>query len=198
MTYYLSLHESFSKLIISDSIIYIYIYIPNWVEKKTTRVKMILQPRKFKYKSRQKGRRAHTPSQIRLSYGTVGLALLRPLRISAKRIFRLKLFLKKSSRKSDITRRAFWVSIFPHLPLSRKPKGMRMGKGAGKLAHWYTQIRSGKLIVEFKNLRLGRSKYYAKQVSHKLPIASLFIMQPTRSLKLVGSARTSPNLISFW
>lgn len=160
--------------------------------------KMILQPRKFKFKSRQKLRRAHSPSSSVLSYGTMGLVLLRPLRISAKRIFRLKLFLKKSSRKSDITRRAFWVSIFPHLPLSRKPKGMRMGKGAGKLANWYTQIRSGKLIVEFKNLRLGRASYYSKQVAHKLPVHSLFIMQPTRVLKLVGSSRANPTLLSFW
>lgn len=159
---------------------------------------MILQPRKFRYKSRQKSRSAHTPSSTKLSYGTVGLVLLRPLRISAKRIFRLKLFLKKSSRKSDITRRAFWVSVFPHLPLSRKPKGMRMGKGAGKLANWYTQIRAGKLLVEFKNLRYGRAEYYSKQVMHKLPVPSLTLRQPSRSLKLVGSARTSPHLISFW
>ena len=68
---------------------------------------MILQPRKFKFKSRQKVRKAHTPSDSNLSYGTAGVVLMRPLRISAKKIFRLKLFLKKSARKSDITRRAF-------------------------------------------------------------------------------------------
>ena len=159
---------------------------------------MILQPRKFKYKSRQKGRKAHTPSSTSLSYGTYGLAILRPLRISAKRIFRLKLFLKKSSRKSDITKRSFWVSVFPHLPLSRKSKGMRMGKGAGKLSHWHTQLRAGKMVVEFKNLRLGRSKYYSNQVSHKLPVPVLLVLQPSRHLKLVGSARTGPRLLSFW
>lgn len=159
---------------------------------------MILQPRKFKFKSRQKLRRAHSPSSSNLSYGTAGLSLLKPLRISAKRIFRLKLFLKKSSRKSDVTRRAFWVAVFPHLPLSRKPKGMRMGKGAGKLSHWYTQMRSGKFIVEFKNLRLGRASYYSKQVAHKLPVESIFVLQPTRIIKLVGGSRTSPTLLSFW
>jgi len=26
------------------------------------------------------------------------------------------------------------VSLFPHIPLTKKPKGMRMGKGKGKLA----------------------------------------------------------------
>ena len=69
-----------------------------------------------------------------MRYGTMGLIINRPIQISAKRIFRLKLSVKRSARKSDITKRAFWMSIFPHLPLSRKTKGMRMGKGAGKLA----------------------------------------------------------------
>lgn len=159
---------------------------------------MILQPRKFKFKSRQKLRRAHQPSHSRLAYGNNGLVLRRPMRISAKRIFRLKLFLKKSSRKSDITRRAFWVSIFPHLPLSRKPKGMRMGKGSGKLANWYTQIRAGKFILEFKNLRLGRAIYYSDQISHKLPVSSTFVSYPTREVKLVGSSSTTPPLNFFW
>ena len=97
-------------------------------------VSMMLQPRKFIFKTRQKVRRARVPSPSSVHYGQVGLFILRPFRISAKKIFRLNLFLKRSSRKSDRTKRAFWLSVFPHLPLSRKPKGMRMGKGAGKLS----------------------------------------------------------------
>ena len=163
-----------------------------------SRNKMMLQPRKFKFKSRQKKRTAHTPSEPRLVYGTAALVILRPFRVSAKRIFRLKLFLKRSARKSDITKRAFWVSIFPHLPLSRKAKGMRMGKGAGKLDHWYTQLRAGKVLVEFKNLRLGRAAHYSQQVSHKLPVPSTFISQPTKNVKITGCTRTNPSLLSFW
>lgn len=159
---------------------------------------MILQPRKFKFKSRQKHRSAHTPSTPTLIYGTIALVLLRPLRISAKKIFRLKLFLKKSSRKADITRRAFWVPVFPHLPLSKKPKGMRMGKGAGKLSHWFTQIRSGKAIVEFKNLRLGRAKYFGNQVAHKMPVPCTFWQVSTRSVKLARATRTNTAAIPFW
>ena len=62
---------------------------------------MMLQPRKFKYKSRQKGRTTTKFKETQMSYGTVGLVLLRPFRISAKKIFRLKLFLKRSARKAD-------------------------------------------------------------------------------------------------
>ena len=159
---------------------------------------LILQPRKFKYKTRQKQRTATQRAETKMKYGTMGLLLDRPFRISAKRIFRLKLSIKKSSRKSDITRRAFWVSIFPHLPLSRKAKGMRMGKGAGKLATWYTQIRGGKTIVEFKNLRLGRAIYFSKRVHHKLPVPTTFIHCETRNIKLVLGKKTNPSLFTYW
>ena len=159
---------------------------------------MMLQPRKFKYKSRQKGRTTTKFTETQMSYGTVGLVLLRQFRISAKKIFRLKLFLKRSARKADWTKRAFWVSIFPHLPLSRKAKGVRMGKGAGKLASWYTQIRGGKVLVEFKNLRLGRAIYFSKQVTHKLPVPTTIVHSQAKNIKIVGGKKTNPTLLTFW
>lgn len=72
-----------------------------------TYINMMLQPRKFKYKSRQKNRSATVPSVTKMVYGDMALVLLKPFRISAKRIFRLRLFLKRSARKSDFTNRAF-------------------------------------------------------------------------------------------
>jgi len=82
--------------------------------------------------------------------------------------------------------------------MSRKPKGMRMGKGAGKLATWYTQIRGGKHLVEFKNLRLGRANYYAKQVEHKLPVPISIYRYKTRNLQLIQGRRANPDLQMFW
>jgi len=158
----------------------------------------MLQPRKFKFKTRQKRRSAVISSKPKLSYGNIALVITRPMRISAKRIYRLKLFLKRSARRSDVTRRAFWVSVFPHLPMSRKPKGMRMGKGVGKLSTWYTQIRGGKHLVEFKNLRPGRAFYYSKQVSSKLPVPSVIRTIKTRNIQLVQDRCTNPDLFMFW
>ena len=158
----------------------------------------MLQPRKFKFKTRHKLRSALLSTYPKLKYGTFALVLLRPLRISAKRIFRLKLFLKRSARRSDITKRSFWVSIFPHLPMSRKPKGMRMGKGAGKLSSWFTQIRGGRQLVEFKNLRKGRAAYYSLQVSHKLPVPTSTYTLKTRNIRLVQSWGVNPDMAMFW
>ena len=67
---------------------------------------MVLQPRKFKYKLLQKNRKLSvTQKQVKLNFGQIGLVLKQPLRLNSKKIFRIKLFLKKSAKRSDKTRR---------------------------------------------------------------------------------------------
>ena len=136
---------------------------------------MVLRPRKFKFKNIQKRRSSRYSKPVRLLYGQIGLFILQPLRLTGKKIYRFKLFLKKSSRKSDKTLRFFWFHIFPHIPVSRKVSGSRMGKGKGKNAAWAIELPSGVTLFEFKNLRAGRAIYFCKQAMHKLPVESRII-----------------------
>jgi len=137
-------------------------------------------------------------SETNLSYGDFGVRIMSPLRLSAKQIFRLKIFLKKAVRKSDITRRRVWFSAFPHLPLTKKPKGLRMGKGAGKLSSWTTQLRGGVNLIEFKNLRFGRALYFYKQVKHKLPVPTTYMIPDNRTVKLAHLRKVNVTLRTFW
>ena len=162
-------------------------------------VKMTLQPRKIKYKSRHKRRRVTIFRRRPLVYGDIALLILKPLRVSSKSFFRLKLFLKRAIRKSDFTQRLFWLSLFPHLPFSKKPKGMRMGKGIGKLSTWHTLVSGGTLLVEFKNLRKGRASYFANQVSYRLPVPTIiYYINSKMPLKLIGSRRVHYSLMPFY
>lgn len=136
---------------------------------------MLLQPRKFKFKNRHKRRRFLYTKTSKLIYGQAGLKILQPLWISNKQVFRYKLFLKKAARRSDKTSRKVWFNAFPHLPLSRKVSGSRMGKGKGKLAGWVAQLPAGVMLFEFKNLRVGRARYYSNQIAFRLPIKSRFV-----------------------
>ena len=159
----------------------------------------MLQPRKVKYKFRQKRRRVTIFRPRSLIYGDIALVILKPLCVSSKGFFRLKLFLKKSVRKSDITKRAFWLALFPHLPLSKKPKGMRMGKGVGKLSTWHTLVSGGTLLLEFKNLRKGRALYYANQVTKRLTIPThVTVRYSDTPLKLIGSRRVNYSVLPFY
>ena len=153
---------------------------------------MILQPRFFIYKRKQKNRKLYcfknsTFKNNKLKYGSVGLRLLNVTHLSAKRIFRLKLFLKKASRKSDYTKRFVWFNAFPHLPITKKPAGTRMGKGKGKLEAWYTTIYPGTILTEFKNLRYGRAFYFCKQLTFKLGVPTKTCTAAIHRLPKFGS-----------
>ena len=135
---------------------------------------MLLQPRNFFYKRKQKNRTLlsfnNSTLKKNLSFGGAGLMLLKPVHLTANQLFKFKLFLKRSAKKSDYTRRFVWFLAFPHLPLTRKPNGVRMGKGKGKLECWFTSISGGSVLVEFKNLRKGRASFFMKQMTHKLGV----------------------------
>lgn len=133
---------------------------------------MVLRPRKFIYKSKFKRRVFRSSINPKLSYGHIGLKVLQPLQFNSKYLFRLKLLVKKSARRSDKTRRRVWLNAFPHLPLTRKVAGSRMGKGKGKLSGWFSRTPSGINLVEFYNVRHGKALYYCKQVKHRLPVKS--------------------------
>jgi len=160
---------------------------------------LILQPRHFNFKKRQKNRHCYTfNNKPFLVFGDSGLLLLRPIQLTAHHIFRYKLFLKRSSRKSDKTKRFFWFKAFPHLPLTRKPDGLRMGKGKGKLDCWFTTIKGGVILCEFKNLRPGRSAYFTNQMTHKLGIPTKLLFLSSKRIKSPTSFRTQSRLTTFW
>ena len=165
----------------------------------TILVYLILQPRKFRYKLRQKIRSIPFVSRkSKLNFGQGGLVVTQPLRFNSKNIFRLKLFIKKAARRSDNTKRKVWFNAFPHLPLTKKIIGARMGKGKGKLALWFTQVPTGHTLIELKNLRNGRLLYFLKQVQHKLKSSSKIIFRSKQ--KVINSSLGSDKIHfqSFW
>ena len=94
---------------------------------------MLLRPRKFSYKTIQKHRsHINAKSAPTFSFGQISVFTKQPLFLTSHKMFRIKLFLKKSTRKTDKTKRYFWINLFPYLPLSKKVLGSRMGKGKGK------------------------------------------------------------------
>jgi len=159
---------------------------------------MLLQPRRYTYKTRHKKRSQKTFKGQTLHYGTTGIRTLQPFRFTGKQIFRFFIFLKKSSRKSDRTKRLFWLNAFPHLPLTRKAKGVRMGKGTGKLHSWFTTVRAGTVLVEFANLRSGRAKHFMNQIRFKLAIPTTVVTTQTKNIKVAGGNATNTSTQPFY
>ena len=60
-----------------------------------------------------------------------------------------------------------------------------MGKGKGKLAGWASEVPAGLFIVELRNLRYGRAKYFCNQIRYRLPAKTKFIAKHQRRVKLI-------------
>jgi hypothetical protein len=109
----------------------------------------------------------------------LALFLCQSLSLNSQKMFRLKLLLKKSARRSEKTSRKLWFGAFPHLPLTKKVLGSRMGKGKGKLSSWSTRVKVSSILFELKCLRYGRILYFSNQIAlrlnskHKLLISRL-------------------------
>lgn len=160
-------------------------------------VYLLLRPRKFKRKNVQKKRYFRFYTACKLRYGQYGLKIMNPMRLTSQHVFRHKLFLKKGSRRSENTYRRVWFNIFPHIPLTRKVVGSRMGKGKGKLDTWVAQVAPGVIIFEFKNLRSGRAKYFLNQVSSKIPAKTQLINWENSQIPLVMNKSTFISYDSF-
>ena len=134
-----------------------------------------------------------------LCFGHSGLVITKPFFINSKKMFRLKIFLKKSSRKTDKTSRRVWVNTFPHIPLTKKVIGSRMGKGKGKLSIWYNKLSIGVIFIELKNLRKGRSTYFLKQAQNKLKSKSKIITSgPNKATVYRPVGGSSVSYQMFW
>jgi ribosomal protein L16/L10AE len=70
------------------------------------------------------------------------------------------------------------------MPISRKVAGSRMGKGKGKLAGWSTELPSGIMMFEFKNLRFGRFMYFINQVNSRIPSKTMVILNHRNKIQL--------------
>lgn len=160
---------------------------------------MVLQPRKFKYKSRHKIRKLnYSLGNKLLFFGQGGVILTQPLRVNSRKIFRIKLFLKKAAKRGDDTGRKIWLNAFPNLPLTKKVIGSRMGKGKGKLSIWHASLRTGHVFIEFKNLRNGRLLYYLKQTQNKLKSKSKILYRYNKLCTTTVLYGKSMSLQAFW
>jgi large subunit ribosomal protein L16 len=162
--------------------------------------KIILQPKKTKFKKQHKG--ILTPiewkiSSYRISYGIYGIQVLKSLRITLKQLETARRQISKHLRKSE----TFWFRIIPDIPVSKKPNEIRMGKGKGAVDFWASRIKAGQTFIEFSLVTPKKAKQVFQAVSKKLPVPCILL----KSLKKISTNNSFPfpkknihPLISYW
>ena len=90
------------------------------------------------------------------------------------------------------------MTAFPHIPISKKVAGSRMGKGKGKLATWVSELSAGVILFEVKNLRPGRANYFINQLRFRLPVKSQALSHYNKYLSLPINNSRKISFFTIW
>jgi len=132
----------------------------------------MLQPSKFKYRKKQRGRRKGIASTgNKVSFGEYGLIALEPGWITNRQIEAARVAMTRHMKRGG----KVWIRIFPDMPYTKKPAETRMGKGKGMPEYWVAVVKPGKVMFEASGVNEELAREAFRLASHKLPIKTKFV-----------------------
>ena len=130
--------------------------------------------------SRTKYRRVHrlpyegkSKGNIKLDKGQFGIMAQEGAWITANQIEAARVAMTRYMKRGG----KVWINIFPHMPLTKKPIGTRMGKGKGAVEAWVAVVKEGKILFEIADVTEEIAREALRLASHKLPIKTKFVMK---------------------
>ena len=105
-----------------------------------------------------------------------GIYALEGVRMTAAQIESARQALvKRIGRKKSSAMR---LCVFPHIPVTKKPVGARMGGGKGSVDHFIAFVKAGKMIFEY-SCDTGNARDICRSVAYKLPIKCGYVTRQT-------------------
>lgn len=133
----------------------------------------MLQPSKFKYRKKQRGRmRGVAVRGSRICFGEYGLSALEPAWITNRQIEAARIALTRYMKRGG----KVWIRIFPDMPYTKKPAETRMGKGKGMPEYYVAVVKPGKIMFEVAGVKEEVAREALRLASHKLPIKTKFVV----------------------
>ena len=71
----------------------------------------------------------------------------------------------------------FWIRIFPHTPVTRKPLDVKMGSGKGSPEFFVAKVRPGTIMFEMQGVQEEVAREAMRLASHKLPVKTKFVVK---------------------
>ena len=136
----------------------------------------MLQPSKFKYRKKQRGRMKGAASRGNLlNFGEYGLSALEPGWVTNRQIEAARVALTRYMRRGG----KVWIRVFPDHPFTKKPAETRMGKGKGAPEGWVAVVKPGKVLFEVSGVSEDIAREAMRLADHKLPIRCKFVERMT-------------------
>ena len=69
----------------------------------------------------------------------------------------------------------YYIKIFPHKPVTKKPAEVRMGSGKGSPEYWVAVVKPGRVMFEIAGVTEAQAREAMRLASHKLPVKCKFV-----------------------
>lgn len=134
----------------------------------------MLQPRKEKFRKQFRGKnRGLAQSGADIAFGEFALKAAgggwvnaRSLEAARKKIT----FMTKRSGK-------YWMRVFPHKPITKKPVGVKMGSGKGPVEQHVSVVKPGMILFELSGVTEEVARTAFIKAGHKLPIKTVIVVK---------------------
>ena len=134
----------------------------------------MLQPKKTKYRRRQKGRmKGNAQRGNQLAFGSFGIKSLEEAWITGRQIEAARQAVTRHMKREG----QIWIRIFPDKPITKKPAEVRMGKGKGSPEGFVAPITPGRIILEAEGVPIELAKEALRLAAQKLPVTTKFVVR---------------------
>ena len=132
----------------------------------------MLMPKRTKYRKQHRlSYEGKSKGNKTLSFGEYGLMACEGSYITAQQIEASRIAMTRYMKRGG----QVWINIFPHLPLTQKPLGVRQGKGKGNVEKWVAVVKKGKIMFEVGGVDEATAREALRLASHKLPITTKIV-----------------------
>jgi len=134
----------------------------------------MLQPKKVKYRRRQKGRmKGEAQRGAQLAFGSFGIKALQSKWLTGRQIEAARIAVTRYMQRQG----QIWIRVFPDKPITKKPAEVRMGKGKGSPEGFVAPVTPGRIIIECDGVPYETAKEALRLAAQKLPVTTKFVVR---------------------
>jgi large subunit ribosomal protein L16 len=134
----------------------------------------MLQPKRVKFRKRQKGRVKGVATRgAEISFGSFALKSLETGWITSRQIEASRITVTRAMKREG----QVWIRIFPDKPITKKPAEVRMGKGKGSPEYWVACVKPGTILFESGGVNKATAFESLRLAAQKLPVRTKFVVR---------------------
>ena len=106
-----------------------------------------------------------------VAFGDYGLQSLDNERITSRQIEASRQAMTRYIKRGG----KIWIRIFPHVPVTKKALGLKMGGGKGNPEYYVAKVKTGTVLFEMKGVTEEVAREAMRLAGHKLPVKTRFV-----------------------